>query len=173
MNLTAQQLNEEALQIVKREGGIGQAVSFLSRALKLTKTAIVESAEENAQHFDIYPPSTQIGFAKATKSALKILQDRHDSPPFIFRRFLRFSTPDEAVVHNFVEQSYAILFNLALVFHLHGNTTGNDRYLTKALGLYKLANSLSVKEDLVLDPAFALATANNMGVIYAFLGDKD
>jgi hypothetical protein len=76
--------------------------------------------------------------------------------------------------------SYAVMYNLALAYHLrgmeeHGNSSLRDRCLSTSAALYEHAHQLleTHAEELELSILHEMAIASNLGHIYRFLGRDD
>jgi tetratricopeptide (TPR) repeat protein len=70
--------------------------------------------------------------------------------------------------------SFAIMFNLAMTYHLNGMESVATRQgkLRKALRLYEFAYSVQMQESIQLQITYTLGMVNNLGHIHEILGDN-
>jgi tetratricopeptide (TPR) repeat protein len=97
------------------------------------------------------------------------VMDEHDDS-FVFRRALVITPSDNVHDNEHVSESAAILYNLALAYHLYGMES-KSRFLPTALRFYELSFGLYHSGEGDIHDLFDLALLNNLGQIHHLVLD--
>ena len=192
------------------EGNFSQAINELKLALKESRQQIVSNTASGAdgaassfaltsgvvQQHPQQPRKTLDDHMKASSSTSTRTEDdctmmldfNNIDTCFIYRRPISVSHVPDVDIESNIVSSAAILFNMALSYHLaadslltshEGYYGGGDNdtnclrrsYLLKAAKLYEYGYIMEREELSFSSPLYTMATINNMAVVYQSLND--
>ena len=111
---------------------------------------------------------------KSAKNEYRTSEGKEESS-FVFDKPLHIvdpvSPPSSFCYEYLVSLSIMLLYNLALIHHLHGLESSESARLHKATALYELAYSVQINEDLSVSTLHTIAIVNNLGQIHEQLGE--
>jgi len=156
--------NQGALHL--QHGRFLNAAKSFHSALDTIKAAMDEPANDND---DATTSTVSFEWSEDPNPHLKLPQEESEES-FVYRRALVIHSSQTAPPQSedgFVEESTAILYNLALAYHLYG-LQSRSRYLHTALRFYELAFGLRHSQSTVVNihVLFDLALLNNLGQIH-------
>ena len=157
-------------------GEYHQAVRTLTEAIGSIKTSLHTSAEIAPSTSERVP-----GFTSPRGEQVCTAEDVSSRMGYVFCRPIAF--PEETIKNATIGSdstrstivikvnSIVIMYNLALAFQL---LAASDKELQKAIKLYHLCHRMLVTsncQDIQYEPSLIMALANNLGVLYAAVGD--
>jgi hypothetical protein len=148
-----------------------------NQAKGLTYTAISQVHSSSYECSVVMPLPTN-GEKTSNNDTIEKVSSEREAHQFIYKNPLELSSSVPSVLDHEVaiEISVAIMFNLALSHHFHalrGNSQDRESVLGQAIGLYELAYTVQVQEDIELSAECTMAIINNMGQIHGLLGNHE
>lgn len=170
-------LNKEGIQYMN-DGRYVDAIGTISKALNVVKKNITDADDENDCDICCVCTSTpRSGFVKLDPMCIVSPNATiTNSSYFMSSNAIYMQTPTEdcyITLQYFTTQSFILLYNLALAYHLsalhHHDDEMSTRALRKAASLYELAYSFHENEGIQCSIIQIMSIMNNLGHIHIML----
>jgi tetratricopeptide (TPR) repeat protein len=142
-------------------GDYRAARSFFKRALDTMTDAITHDADDQ----DMDGEDLTLGFQWSVNPKKRALHEADQvGCSFVYSRALYISASKNIQKAEYTEESAAIVYNLALSFHLMG-TENNSESMEKAIQFYEIASAIRSRKSQTKLEILDLAILNNIGQI--------
>lgn len=165
--LVIQKNNEAVYQI--SSGKFPEAIENLTSALNACRQYMGEECQLESER-----PITSLDQCMTHSEATHFPEDKGRNGSYVYRQGIYIPIEVAQERQSSVMVSTILIFNLALAQQLpEANPVSKQSKLIKAARLYDLAFNMQREEQLGDNIYFALATVNNLGVIYQQLEEKE